>query len=101
MNRDKIKQLFETCKDKRRDARQMGTTAENIRKIIEGADVRVSTLEGIAKYFGVPVGYFFDEAEADGRSSHEVEIANLKGQVKGLKDAIKELGYKLHGTKIQ
>ena len=94
MNREKIKQLFNTCKNKRVDARKMGTTAENINKIIEGADVRVSTLEGIAKYFNVPIGYFFDEAEADGRSSHDVEIANLKGQVQGLKEAIRILKQK-------
>jgi transcriptional regulator with XRE-family HTH domain len=91
MNRDKIKQLFETSKDKRGDARKMGLTAEGIRNIIDGADARVSTIEAIAKFYNVPVGYFFDEAEADGRKTYEVEIANLKGQVQGLKDAIKIL----------
>lgn len=91
MNRERLKKLFETSRDKRGDAKKMGTTSENVRKIIDGSDVRVSTLEGIAKFYNVPVGYFFDEAEADGRSSHEVEIAKLKGQVQGLKEAIKIL----------
>lgn len=83
--------LFDTVPDKRKEARKMGTTYQTILNILNGADVRVSTLEGIAKHFHVPIGYFFDEAEADGRSTHEVEIANLKGQVKALKDVIKVL----------
>ena len=91
MNTNKLKQLLDTCPDKRAAARKMGTTYQTLLNIISGADVRVSTLEGIAKYFDVPIGYFFDEASADGRAAHEVEIANLKGQVKGLKDAIKIL----------
>ena len=101
MNTNKIKQLLDTCPDKRAACREMGTTYQTLLNIISGADVRVSTLEGIAKYFNVPIGYFFDEASADGRAAHEVEIANLKGQVKGLKDAIKELGFKLHDTGIK
>ena len=91
MNTKRLEKLFEKCADKRKEARKMGTTYQTILNIINGADVRVSTLEGIAKYFNVPIGYFFDEASADGRAAHEVEIANLKGQVKGLKDAIKIL----------
>ena len=91
MNRERLRQLFDKSKDKRSDAREMGTTYQTILNILEGADPRVSTLECIAKYYNVPVGYFFDEAEADGRKSHEVEIAKLKGQVQGLKEAIKIL----------
>jgi transcriptional regulator with XRE-family HTH domain len=91
MNIKKLSKLFEASTDKYGDARKMGTTYQNINNILQGADLKVSTLEGIAKFYNVPVGYFFDEAEADGRSSHEVEIANLKGQIKGLKEAIKIL----------
>lgn len=91
MNAKKLEKLFENCADKRKEARKMGTTYQTILNVINGADLRVSTLEGIAKYFNVPIGYFFDEASADGRAAHEVEIANLKGQVKGLKDSIKIL----------
>lgn len=101
MNIKKLQQLFEASTDKYGDARKMGTTYQNIMKILDGADVRVSTLEGIARFYNVPVGYFFDEAEADGRKTHEVEIASLKGQIKGLKEAIKLLGYRLQGTEIK
>ena len=91
MNRERLKKLVNTCADQRTEARKMGTTYQTLLNVINGADLRVSTLEGIAKYFNVPIGYFFDEATADGRAAHEVEIANLKGQVKGLKEAIKIL----------
>ena len=91
MNTQKLKILFDASTDKYGDAKKMGTTYQAITNIINGADPRASTLERIAKYYNVPVGYFFDEAEADGRKSHEVEIAKLKGQVQGLKEAIKIL----------
>ncbi len=91
MNTKKLSKLFEGSTDKYGDARKMGTTYQTIQNIIDGADPRASTLERIAKFYNVPVGYFFDEAEADGRKTHEVEIANLRGQVKGLKEAIKIL----------
>ena len=91
MNTGKLKKLFNSSTDRYGDARKMGTTYQAIMNIINGADPRASTLERIAKFYNVPVGYFFDEAEADGRKSHEVEIAKLKGQVQGLKEAIKIL----------
>ena len=100
MNTNRLKELYESSTDKYGDARKMGTTYQAIMNIINGADPRASTLERIAKFYDVPVGYFFDEAEADGRKSHEVVIAKLEGQIQGLKDAIKLLGYKLHGKTI-
>ena len=101
MNTDKLRKLFENSTDKYGDARKMGTTYQNIQNIISGkSDPKVSTIEGIAKFYGVPVGYFFDEATADGRSKQEVEIARLKGQIKGMKEAIDCLGLSLKGFLI-
>lgn len=101
MNIDKLKALFEASKDKYADAKLMGTTYQNMMKIInKGGDMKVSTLEGIAKFYGVPVGYFFDEADADGRQSHELEIENLKGQIKGMQEALDRLGLSLRGVII-
>lgn len=98
MNIDKLKRLFDTSTDKYGDAKKMGTTYQNLTKILkEGGDMKVSTLEGIAKFYNVPVGYFFDEAEADGRQSYELEIENLKGQIKGMQDAMDRLGFSLKG----
>ncbi len=101
MNIDKLRDLFEASKDKYGDAKKMGTTYQNMMKLInKGGDMKVSTLEGIAKFYGVPVGYFFDEADADGRQSHELEIEHLKGQIKGMQDAIDRLGFSLRNVII-
>ena len=100
MNTDKLKTLFDASTDKYGDAEKIGISYEGLRKIINGNDLKVSTLEKIAKYYNVPVGYFFDEADKKGRQSHEVEIARLKGQIKGMKDAIDRLGLSLKGVII-
>lgn len=102
MNIDKLRVLFEASKNKYSDAEQMGTTYQNMKKLInKGGDMKVSTLEGIAKFYGVPVGYFFDEADANGRQAHELEIEHLKGQIKGMQDAIDRLGFSLKGLIIE
>lgn len=89
MNTAKLKTLFETSTDKYGDCKKIGITYEAMRRILAGGDMKVGTLEKIASFYNVPVGYFFDEAEADGKLSHEIEIAKLKGQVKGLRESIK------------
>ena len=91
MNKGKLKKLFDASTDKYGDARKMGTTYQTLQNILRGADFKVSTLEGIAKFYGVPVGYFFDEAEADGRQKKEREIERLKGQIEGLREAVRIL----------
>lgn len=100
MNTDKLRKLYEASTDKYGDARKMGTSYQAIINIINGTDPKVSTLEKIAKYYGVPVGYFFDEAEADGRTRHEIEISELKGQIKGYQDALDRLGFSTRGLII-
>ncbi len=92
MNTSKLKKLFEASTDKYGDARKMGVTYVTLTNIISNkVDIRVSTLEKISKYYKVPVGYFFDEATADGQKSHEAQINRLKGQIEGLKEALKLL----------
>ena len=95
MNTKKLKQLFEDGPNKYATAKGMGTSYQTLYKIINGADFKVSTLESIAKFYNVPVGYFFDEVEADGSSLRNKEIADyLKGQIKVLKDSLIMLGMK-------
>ena len=102
MNIEKLRVLFESSTDKYEDARKMGTTYQNMMKILKGdVNMKVSTLEGIAKFYGVPVGYFFDEAEADGKSVYQLENENLKGQIKGMQDALDRLGFSLQGHIIE
>ena len=89
MNTKKLKKLYDASTDKYGDAKKMGTTYQALKNIIEkGADPKVSTIEGIAKFYGVPVGYFFDEAEACGQQKKDMEIERLKGQIEGLKEAV-------------
>ena len=96
MNTEKLRKLFEASTDKYGDAKKMGTSYQNITNIISGkTDPKVSTLEGIAKFYGVPVGYFFDEADADGLSSSNEEIIYLRGQIKAYQDTLDRLGYNL------
>lgn len=110
MNINKIKALFDTSKDKYADARLMGTTYQNLTQLFRnGGDLKVSTLEGIAKFYNVPVGYFFDEADKNGkptvqksdrRSAKDLEIERLKGQIKGMQEAIDRLGFSLRNVII-
>lgn len=95
MNTEKLRLLFEQSTDKYGDAKKMGTTYQTMMNAIsKGVDLRVSTLEKIARFYGVPVGYFFDEADVDGRPSHELEIERLKGQIEGLMEALDKLASK-------
>ena len=102
MNIDKLRKLFETSTDKYGDARKMGTTYQNIQNIISGkSDPKVSTIEGIAKFYKVPVGYFFDEVTADGTSKQEKEIIKLRGQIKGMQDFADRIGFSMKGIIIE
>ena len=101
MNTDKLRKLFESSTNKQDDARKMGITVNAMRKILAGGDMKVGTLEKIAKFYGVPVGYFFDESDAAGRKAYELEIENLKGQIKGMQDVADRLGYSLRNFIIE
>lgn len=89
MNTDKLRSLFEASTDKYGDAKKIGVSYESMRKILAGSDPKVSTLEKIARFYNVPVGYFFDEAEADGRST--LEIQRLKGQIEGMQNTLEKI----------
>lgn len=102
MNTKKLQKLFEASTDKYGDARKMGTTYQNIQNIISGkSDPKVSTIEGIAKFYKVPVGYFFNEATADGTLKQEKEIIKLRGQIKGMQDFADRIGFSMKGIIIE
>lgn len=44
-------------------AANVGLTSQTIANILNGSDVKVSSIQKIAAYFGVPVGYFLDKEE--------------------------------------
>jgi transcriptional regulator with XRE-family HTH domain len=84
-----LKELFEASKDKYGDAKKMGTTYQTLTNVIyRSSDIKVSTLEKIAKFYNVPIGYFFDEAEADQLSEQKMEVERIKGQLQGLREAL-------------
>lgn len=99
MNTEKVKALFEKSKDKHGDASKIGISYQSMLNIQRGADVKVSTLEKIARYYNVPVGYFFDEAEADGKSCRQMEIEQLRGQIRGMEAALDRLGMSIQPRK--
>lgn len=110
MNIKKIEKLFEAGKGKYGDAELMGLTYQGIKNIIAGHDTKVSTIEKIAKFYNLPVGYFFDELDKSGRSmvnksdrrsSKDLEIERLKGQIKAYQDALDRLGFSQKGTIIE
>lgn len=101
MNTDRLRKLYETSTNKHDAAKKMGVSFETLQRMLEGKDCMVSTLEKIAKYYNVPIGYFFDEAEADGRNAQQLEIENLKGQIKGMEKALDRLGFSLQGFIIE
>lgn len=98
MNYKKLAALYETEKGKYATAKQMGTTYQSIQNIIKkGSDFKISTLEKVARHYNVPVGYFFDEVEADGQQAKDVEIAYLKGKIEVLERIVKDFRLKVVG----
>lgn len=63
MNKEKLRNLFEGCKDKKAISKEFGMTYQSMYNLIYKDDTscKVDSLERIARYFGTTVGYFFDE----------------------------------------
>lgn len=105
MNINKIRELFENSENKYTDAEKIGITYEAMRRILNGGDLKVSTLEKIAKFYEKPIGYFFDEPmqqkKRERQGAKQLEIERLKGQLKGMREAIDRLGFRLEGVIIE
>ena len=70
MNTTKLKDLFEKSSDKYADAKAIGTTYQSMYNIIyKGSICKVDLIERIAKFYGVPVGYFFDEEKEESKTT--------------------------------
>ena len=50
---------------------------------------KVDLLEKIAKFYHVPIGYFFDETDAKGVAEEDRRIAFLEGKVKALQETLR------------
>lgn len=64
LNYEKINEIFEQSRYSKRDiAKGCGFTRPTLDGLLQGADVKVSTLVAWAKFFKKPVSYFFDESD--------------------------------------
>lgn len=62
LNYRKINSIFEQSKyTKREVAKGCGFTRPTLDGLLQGADVKISTLEAWAKFFNKPISFFFDE----------------------------------------
>jgi len=86
MNADKLRALFENSTDKYADAKLIGTTYQTMYNIIyKGSVCKVDLLQKIAKFYNVPVGYFFDEESQDDLS---IELDKCKKEIERLTNII-------------
>ncbi|MEG1709384.1 MAG: helix-turn-helix transcriptional regulator [Acinetobacter sp.] len=75
VNISKLKYLLDSGKyTKVALAAHCGFSRVTVDNLLSGADVKISTIEGVANAFGVPVGYFFDEETPVNQNT-----ANVKG----------------------
>jgi transcriptional regulator with XRE-family HTH domain len=90
MNTGKLKDLFEKSKDKYADSKLIGTTYQTMYNIIYKDSIcKVDLLEKIAKFYKVPIGYFFDEEKNDSERNRLLsELDNLKQEVGRLNNVI-------------
>jgi transcriptional regulator with XRE-family HTH domain len=91
MDIDRLKALFDGAKDKRAEAEAIGTTYQTMYNIlVKGSTLKVDLLEKIAKYYKVPVGYFFDDQQEEKNNTEkEMKIVRLEAEVRILKEVIK------------
>lgn len=78
---NKIKMLL---KDKKVNlyelADAIGMSRQGFAKTLEGNSLKVSTLESIAKYFNLPITYFFEERQYD-KSQESIIIDNITNAI--------------------
>ncbi|MCK9618637.1 MAG: helix-turn-helix domain-containing protein [Lentimicrobiaceae bacterium] len=84
MNISKIVDLYKRHRMTQEElADNINMSKTNLSNIILGKqEAKVSTIEAIAQYFKVPVGYFFDEAEAP--MGGHVQNANGKNIIQSI-----------------
>lgn len=96
MDINRLKTLWEQSTDKYGDAKRIGTTYQTMYNIIyRERPFKTDLLEKIARFYGVPVGYFFDETDAEGVPEKDRRITFLEGKVEAMREALRLLGEKL------
>jgi hypothetical protein len=90
MNTERLKNLFEKSKDKYADAKLIGTTYQTMYNIIyKDSNCKVDLIEKIAKFYKVPVGYFFDEEKSNGNNKNlSSKLDECEMEIRRLNDII-------------
>lgn len=90
MNISKLRTLIETSKLNNREiADACNVSPTTLYNLLNGADVKVSTLEAIAKVLGVKIGYLFDEEPA---AVNETELMNYRKEIERLQTLLDNAG---------
>lgn len=93
LNTQKIKTIFERSGfTKAQVAKSVGLTRPTLDAILDGCDVRVSSLEKYAKFFELSPGYFFDGENNPEGSKGKVssELFTLRERIKLLEEIVKQ-----------
>lgn len=86
MNIRKINQLVEQSSlNKVQIAHECGISRTTLDNMLSGADVKISTVEALAKVLKVPVGVFFTDGDA---ISDNTEVERLKDEIINLNEKL-------------
>ena len=90
MNISKLRTLIETSKLNNREiADACNVSPTTLYNLLNGSDVKVSTLEALAKVLGVKIGYLFDEEPA---AVNETELMNYRKEIERLQTLLDNAG---------
>ena len=89
LNYNKIKSVFEKSKySKREVAGKCGLSRPTLDGLLDGADVKVSTLVAFASVFELPMSFLFDEETQSTNQGGESSEAQLREQIAQLKSQL-------------
>lgn len=92
MNTEKLRLFFESSGDKYADAKSIGTTYQTMYNIIyKGSVCKVDLLQKIARFYNVPVGYFFDEDTLSPSDTITKELYEAREKIKSLEKELEIL----------
>lgn len=84
MNNSRLIKLFNAGKFTKAElAKKCGISRPTVDNALNGGNIQVDTLEQLAKFFDVPVGYFFEDEQKDNNSIAHVVGDNNGSMVTG------------------
>ena len=85
MNISKLSKLVNDSKFSKTDiCSKCGFTRPTLDNALAGADVKISTITSLAKFFNVSIGYFFDE---ENNNELLIELDKCKKEIQELKSS--------------